>query len=199
MIDPGTADIRVYNTKGEIIQDVSLQTMGCYGPRTVTWDGKNFIVADTGSHRILKVSTMGELIEKWGSSQGRCKTCFNNPTSITPDRKGNFYVSDFDNKRVVFLNSSGQVIKIINLEGRPTDVAINAQGYLFVSSAEGSFVRVYKPDAGDYVGSLKDQKGEDGFSSVRGMDFTPDGTLLLAENDQVAQIKILSLEPISGK
>lgn len=199
VIDPWNAGIRVYNTKGEIIQNVSLNTMGCYGPRTVAWDGKNFIVADTGSHRILKVSPMGELVEKWGSGQGRCKTCFNNPTSITPDHKGNYYVADFDNKRVVFLNTAGQPVKIIDLEGRPTDVAVNAQGYLFVSSAEGSFVRVYKPDAGDYVGSLKDQKGEDGFSSVRGMDFMPDGTLLLAENDQVAQIKILSLEANSGK
>jgi sugar lactone lactonase YvrE len=199
VIDPWTADIRVYNTKGDIVQNVSLSTMGCYGPRTVAWDGKNFVIADTGSHRILKVTTMGELVEKWGSHQGSCKTCFNNPTSITPDRKGNYYVADFDNKRVVFLDSTGQAKKIINLEGRPTDVAVNAQGYLFVSSAEGSFVRVYMPEAGDYVGSLKDQKGEDGFTSVRSMDFAPDGTLLLAENDQVAQIKIDSLEPLAGK
>jgi sugar lactone lactonase YvrE len=199
IIDGGSADVRVYNTKGDIIQSVVLNSMGTYGPRTVTWDGKNFIVADTGSHRILKVSPMGELIEKWGSSQGHCKTCFNNPTSLASDHKGNYYVADFDNKRVVYLNASGQVVKIINLEGRPTDVAVNAQGYLFVSSAEGGFIRVYKPDAGDYVGSLKDQKGEDGFNSIKGMDFASDGTLLLAENEQVAQIKILSLEPIEAK
>ena len=100
---------------------------------------------------------------------------------------------------LVSFSASGQVVKIINLEGRPTDVAVNAQGYLFVSSAEGGFIRVYKPDAGDYVGSLKDQKGEDGFNSIKGMDLASDGTLLLAENEQVAQIKILSLEPIEAK
>jgi len=199
VIEPWSADIRVYNTKGDIVQNVSLTSMGTYGPRSASWDGKNFIVADTGSHRLLKVSPMGELIEKWGSGQGRCKTCFNNPTSFASDHKGNYYVADFDNKRVVYLNASGQPIKTINLEGRPTDVAVNAQGYLFVSSAEGGFIRVYKPEAGDYVGSLKDQKGEDGFNSIRGMDFAPDGTLLLAENEQVAQVKILSLEPVESK
>jgi hypothetical protein len=164
--------------------------MGCYGPRGILWDSPNFVISDTGSHRLLKVTANGELVEKWGQKQSDCKQCLNNPCSAISDGKGNYYVADFDNRRVALAAPGGKLIKLIEVDARPNDIALDGKGNLYICSAEGAFVKVYNTN-GDFIGNLKDIKGEDMFASVRGMSFAPDGTLLLAENGSVAQVKIL--------
>jgi sugar lactone lactonase YvrE len=191
VIDDSMNSIRVYDIHGENIQNVSLLPMSCYVPRGVNWNGNYFLVADTGGQKIIKVSPSGEMLDKWGTA-GDCKECFNNPYKVVfdPQGNGNFYVPDFDNRRVKYMNSSGKVLKMIKVSARPNSVAVDAQGNLYVASMEGNFVKVYGPNGGDYKGDLKDSKGVDSFSGVRGMDFAPDGTLILAEEANVTLVKL---------
>jgi sugar lactone lactonase YvrE len=191
--------IRVYDLKGENVQSISLQPMGCYVPRAVSWSNNHFLLADTGGQRILKISATGELQDKWGS-HGDCKECFNNPTKAILDTAvaGNFYVPDYDNMRVKYMDGSGKTLKVIKLPGRPVNAAVDKQGNLFVASPQGNFIKVYGPQAGSYEGDLKDTKGIDNFGGVQGLAFAADGTLLLAENNGINELKV-SLTPVPSQ
>ena len=164
-------------------------THGFYGPRGVAYDGSSFYVADTGTHRVVKVSPQGEVVAAWGTSkQGGGKNEFNNPRSIALDAKGNIYVADFENSRVVVLDPNGKFVREIKAGNKVTDMVVDNSGRLFVSSMDGNFVKVYNTD-GKYQGQLKAQ-GSDVFRSVSGMGMTPDGILLLTANDQVTMVRV---------
>jgi DNA-binding beta-propeller fold protein YncE len=164
-------------------------THGFYGPRGVAFDGTAFYVADTGTHRVVKVSPQGEVVAAWGTSkQGSGKNEFNNPRSIALDGKGNIYVADFENSRVVVLDPAGKFVREIKAGNKVTDMAVDNSGRLFVASMDGNFVKAYNSD-GKYQGQLKAQ-GADVFRSVSGMGMTPDGILLLTANDQVVMVRV---------
>ncbi len=164
-------------------------THGFYGPRGVAYDGSSFYVADTGTHRVVKVSPQGEVVAAWGTSkQGSGKNEFNNPRSLALDAKGNIYVADFENSRVVVLDPTGKFVREIKAGNKVTDMVVDNSGRLFVSSMDGNFVKVFNTD-GKYQGQLKTQ-GSDVFRSVSGMGMTPDGILLLTANDQVTMVRV---------
>jgi len=148
-------------------------------------------VADTGTHRVAKVSLKGQVVSSWGGSkQGSGKNEFNNPRSLKVDAKGNLYVADFENDRVQVLDSNGQFVRQIKAGNKVTDVALDSTGRLFASSMDGNFVKVYDPD-GKYLGQLKSAQGPDDlFRSISGINFTPDGVLLLASNDTISMIRV---------
>ena len=189
VVDNGSNSIRVYDVTGKNIQNISLAPMNCYVPRGAYWDGTNFYVADTGGQKIIKVSSTGEMLEKWGMP-GNCKDCFNNVYEVVPDGKGNFYAPDYDKLRGKFLNGAGKVQRIIKFDARPNNVAVDGQGNLYVASGEGGgFIKVYNSE-GKYQGDLKDAKGAVIFNAPRGINFASDGTLLVAEADSVYMIKV---------
>lgn len=68
VMDTWNALIRGFDSKGKAILKVDLNDKGFYGPRGVAWDGANFIIADTGSHRVVKVAPSGAVIASWGSA-----------------------------------------------------------------------------------------------------------------------------------
>ena len=75
-------------------------------PNGVAVDGSgNVYVADTGNHRIRKitpsgsVTTLAGLVSGWGDGQGRAAT-FNSPYGVSVDGSGNVYVADSINHRV---------------------------------------------------------------------------------------------------
>ncbi len=197
VIDGSNATLLEYDPEGSIVQKLGLGSLGCYVPRSVYWSGSFFYVADTGGHRILKVAPDGTMAGKWGQ-HGDCKECFDNPYKVVPDGKGNFYINDYDNFRVVYVDGSGKIIRVIKTiegkpnEGRPNAVAVDAKGNLYIGSTEGGgFVRVFSNGGKTFIGTLKDVDGGDTFSAVRALAFLSDGTLVVGENDGVALVKIL--------
>lgn len=166
-------------------------THGFYGPRGVAYDGTSFYVADTGTHRVVKVNPQGDIVATWGTSkQGDAKNEFNNPRSLKVDAKGNVYVADFENSRVQVLDPTGKFVMTLKAGNKVTDVAVDPRGRIFVSSMDGGFVKVYGPD-GKSLGQLKAAPGSpDVFRGVSGMGFTPDGILLLAANETVALVRV---------
>ncbi len=190
VVDNGSNSIRVYDLTGKNVQNLSLAAMNCYVPRGAFWDGNFFYVADTGGQKIIKVSSTGEMLEKWGMP-GNCKDCFNNVYEVVPDGKGGFYAPDYDNLRVKHLSANGKVLRITKMEARPNNIAVDGLGNLYVASGEGGgFIKVYDPD-GKYKGDLKDAKGQVIFTSPRGMNFAQDGTLLVGQGDTVYLLRVM--------
>lgn len=59
----------------------------------------NVYIADTGNHRIQKLSPAGQPLAQWGS-RGDGPGQFNNPLSLALDGQGNVYVAEAGNHRI---------------------------------------------------------------------------------------------------
>ena len=166
-------------------------TQGFYGPRGVAWDGKAFYIADTGTHRVVKLLPSGDTAAVWGGKgQGDGKDQLNNPRSLKVDSKGNVYVADSENSRVQVIDPQGKFIRAIKVENKVSDVAVDSHDRIYVCSSEGNFVKVFNPE-GKYIGTLKDGKGqENNLHAGSGIGFTPDGVLLITSSDSVSMYRV---------
>lgn len=73
-------------------------------------DGSFYVSDGYGNSRIIKFSSAGKYLFKWGT-KGDKEGEFNIPHAINLDEKGNVYVADRENRRVQVFDSSGKFIK----------------------------------------------------------------------------------------
>jgi sugar lactone lactonase YvrE len=121
------------------------------GPRGIILDNTgNLLVADSGNHKIRKITPSGEVTTFAGNSMGFQDgtletTLFNFPTSLGKDLLGNIYVVDTLNHSIRKISSTGQVTTIAGsasgyqdgLGGDakfsfPTDIKADNAGNLFI-------------------------------------------------------------------
>jgi DNA-binding beta-propeller fold protein YncE len=153
VMDTWAGMIRGFDPKGKAILQVDLTNKGFYGPRGLVWDGANFAVADTGSHRLVRVAPSGAVLAAWGK-RGSAKGEFDNPTEVAVDGQGNYYTVDQDNHRIQCTDPKGHFLREIGVGAAPTAEAIDArQKLLYVSSSDGHFVKVFTLD-GNLVGNM---------------------------------------------
>ena len=135
-------------------------------------------VADSGNHRIQKLATGGQFLQKFGqhgSGQGQ----FTSPISVIVDRRDRLIVADSGNHRVVILDQTGTWLLTINgnvpgsygfrsLYG----VVLDRQENIRVAALGTNTIKVFTPE-GKYVRSYGDVKGptgividEEGYSLV---------------------------------
>jgi|GEM_PF-1065594 len=186
-IDDQPCILKGYGENFKPADPVSLRDLGCYGPRSVNYTGKNFLVSDTGGHRILSVNRDSKVelsMGKHGDGNGE----LNNPVDVAVDSKGNYVVADFDNKRVQIFNAKGKNVKTIKLGSRPSGVALFSDGRILVLSQEGNFVRVYK-DNGKMIGTMREVKNEVAFTSFMSARVDKDGTIYLVGSDTIVAVK----------
>lgn len=91
-------------------------------PKGITIDrAGNVWVADTGNHRIVRMSPTSSpdrvTISQWGRGGGEGSSgCsigeYNGPSGVSSDRNGNVWVADTYNHRVVQIAPSGEVLGI---------------------------------------------------------------------------------------
>ncbi len=119
-------------------------------PRGISVDFQgNVYVCDTGSHRILKLSPEGEILQErggFGSGFGR----FNLPTDINAKNGIDIFVVDSHNSRILRYDSilnfvsevglTGDFGQIAQARGRFYGIAVSENGDLFVSDVDRSFV-----------------------------------------------------------
>jgi sugar lactone lactonase YvrE len=145
--DPG------FNSAGDSILNLNFSDKGFYGPRGAAWNNNSFVIADTGSHRVAKVSLDGNVTAAWGT-HGSGKVMFNNPIEVALDGEGNYYVVDQGNNRIQCLDSQGHYVREIGVGAPPSSEAIDLQRkLLFVSSSDGHFVKVFTLK-GKFVGTM---------------------------------------------
>ncbi len=191
VIDSWGAAIKGFDENGRQILDVDLDRVGgFYGPRGVAFDGRQFAVADTGSHRVVLVSKEGTLVKILGSS-GKGPGKFESPSDIASDGKGNYFISDCGNKRLQWMDLDGNVKKLIKCYDNPNAVCVDKAGRVYLAlGGNESCVKVYDPN-GNYAGDLTDEKGSgDPFRGVRGIAVNSDNVLMISRGTTAALFKV---------
>jgi len=180
--DAWNGRIRGFDLRGRQIAMVIV--MGSYGPRGVAWDNGDFLVADSGTHRVVKVAADGAILNAWGQ-RGKGNGMFDGPNAVALDAQGNIYVSDAGNNRVVCMDAQGKFIRNFDVGAQPYNVAVDSKGLVYITSMDGGFVKVFKTD-GKYLGNLVDTDHKDQpFQPLAGLKITPEGDLVGSRAGQV--------------
>ncbi len=119
-------------------------------PQGVAVDvGGNVYVSDTGNHRIVKLSSLGQRTSQWGRL-GDGLGELNEPTGLAVDQLNNVYVADAKNHRVQVFASTGQAVARIGRPGTgpglfqmPQDVTLDASGNVYVADDGNHRVQVF--------------------------------------------------------
>ncbi len=185
VMDAWNNAIKGFDLKGKMIANIDLSKSGFFGPRGLAFDGTNFIVADTGSHRVVFVSPKGEIMATWGS-KGTDDKNMQGPLAVVTDQKGNYFVADTDNDRIQWLDAHGDKVRFSKLNGQAQAVAVDHEGRVYAGvKADDGQVRVYDPQ-GHLLGSIIDQSGTpEPFKNNKYLAITQDDLLLIASGDSV--------------
>lgn len=138
-------------------------------PTGITIDNTgNFYVADYGNKIIRKITASGDVSTFAGSGDTGSTNAngilasFNNPTSVVADASGNIYVADTENNAIRKISPSGDVTTFagdgtngstdangtLASFNKPTGVAIDNTGNIYVADSENNKIRKITP-AGD--------------------------------------------------
>jgi sugar lactone lactonase YvrE len=160
----GNSDIRIINTQGA----VTTMLANLSGPTGVTADASgNLYIADNGNSIIVKITNKGVASTLAGTrgvrgSQNGAGTGaqFNQPQSVAVDSSGNVYVADAGNNMIRKINSQGVVTTIAGSTtsgsqngvgaaasfNRPTGVAVDASGNVYVADSNNNLIRKIATD-----------------------------------------------------
>jgi len=159
---------------------LDMSAKGMFGPRGVGYDAGNFIVADTGTHRVVKIAPSGQILGAWDGAGGKEKLL--NPIAVAVDAQGRIYVAHEHGLKV--LDASGKCVA--DDESLPvSDVAVDAQGNVYASLRDTGNVKIYNAQ-GKYVGTLANagQKGQY-IDGVRALSLMPNGDLACLRGGEV--------------
>ena len=155
----------------------SLRTIGSAGsgegqfqePRGIAVDSQgNLYVADTWNARVQKFDPSGKFLKSWGTGNdignGRFALTtdgteagnaaaplgFYGPRAIAVDERGNVYIADTGNKRIVVTDGEGKFLYQWGHAGNepgafnePIGIAIDSQGYVYVADTWNGRVQVF--------------------------------------------------------
>ena len=186
-------------------------------PCGISIKGDVMYVAEYGNHRIQKLTTEGQFLQKFGqrgSGLGR----FRGPASVIVDQRDRMIVADYCNNRVVILDQNGSWLCILTINGdvsgpqgfnKPWSLALDHQGNIHVAAHGSDTIKVFTPE-GTYVRSYGDVKGptgiaidEEGYSLVCERSgiclsiFDPQGNKIHTVGNLNAPHGV-ALDPISG-
>ena len=125
-------------------------------PNGISIKGDVLYVADSGNHRVQKLTSSGKFLYKFGqlgSGQGQ----FNRPRTVIVDSKNKLFVSDRDNNRIQILNENGVWLLTIDGKGSgnhsfrsPWGLALDPQGNIHVAAYGSNTIKVFSGE-GVYV------------------------------------------------
>jgi sugar lactone lactonase YvrE len=126
-----------------------------YGDVAVAPDGDVF-VTDPGNNRVQKLGPDGAFLLAWGEP-GDGEGQFTDPTGIAVDAQGHVYVADYGNARIEVFDGEGKFLDSWdgNGEGQgefggplygPNDVAIDPDGYAWVTDDQNNRIYRFSPD-----------------------------------------------------
>lgn len=155
-------------------------------PRGFAIDSDNNIyIANTKSDKIFKYDSNGTYMTNIGVS-GISEGQLLGPTSVYADNYGRLYVSDGGNNRIVIFDVNGNYLysfgKLGENEGEffsPAGIVVN-ESHIFVADMGNK--RVQKFDiSGNYVSTIRHEM----FKEPRGLSFSSDGNLYIADGSKV--------------
>lgn len=175
--------IQVYTPDGKLAQTIGGggpgNAIGMFNePRGIAVDAQgNIYVADTWNARVVKLDTAGTWLKTWGSGNqemgaGRMVTVtggsqeanantpmgFFGPRALALDAKGNVYLADTGNKRIVVTDGEGNYLYQWGYAGagpgqfnEPTGIALDSSGNVYVADSWNGRVQVFPVDANGRV------------------------------------------------
>lgn len=147
-------------------------------PQGVAIDaGNNIYVADTGNNKIRKIAPDGTISTFLDG--------LNNPEYAAVSAAGSLYVADTGNDRVLLVSQAG-VISVLAQVLKPAAVVVDESGNIWISE----LTRVSKIDQTGLISVAVDR-----LNTPRGLAFTTDGVLLIAESGRNA---VRSWTPAGG-
>jgi DNA-binding beta-propeller fold protein YncE len=190
VFDTATVNIFEFSPEGKFLKVIALGKIGgFYGPIGFCCVGDHFVIADTGSHRIMTLNADGTVASVWGS-HGKDKDQLANPLAIAADDQGRYYIADSDNNRIKITDAAGKTIRIINVNDRPFGLALDKQGRIYTAFNDDNFIKVYSSQNGRYLGTF-DPAGDDSpHRQVIGVCVTPDGLIVGIGVDTVSVYKV---------
>jgi DNA-binding beta-propeller fold protein YncE/predicted Ser/Thr protein kinase len=187
---------RNYSTTPTPETDNSELTFGALSSIVLDASG-NLLVVDSGTDRIVKISTTGAKLAEWGD-WGSVPGEFESPVGIGLDSQGDIFVADHDNDRIQKLSADGKPLTQWGSERtppqqfrQPSGIAVDSQGNSYVVDKNNE--RVQKLSAtGEHVaqwGGAGDKPGQ--FSSPIGVALDGQGNILVADsgNERVQRFK----------
>ena len=78
-----------------------------------------------------------------GSAEGNGNSAsFNGPDGVCADLLGNVYVADYGNKKIRKISPDGTVSTLAPTDGSPSDVAVDANGYVYVAEQSLKILKI---------------------------------------------------------
>lgn len=157
-------------------------------PRDIVADpSRRIYVADTGNHRVQRLSDLGQPQAAWGGF-GRAPGRFDRPTALAFDRLSRLLVLDLGNRRVQRLDGAGRPTAVFALPDNEATVAgggrlvaLPGGGYAFAGrdSRLGGTRIVWLDEAGRRVREVRLPLAAGGLDRVHELGAAADGGLWL--------------------
>ena len=180
--------VSVFDKDGEFLSKWGVRGSGdgqLNKPSGIKFDKEdNMYLVDSASNRVQKFTKDGKFLAKWGEA-GSGEGQFNLPWGLTIDHNGDVYVADWRNDRVQKFTADGQFLAEFGSSGsegatfnpataemgelnptqngpgefnRPTGVAVDKDGDIYVADWGNDRVQVLTPD-GRYITTFTGEAG----------------------------------------
>lgn len=122
-------------------------------PNAIAFDGEgNAYIADSGNHRIRRVSSNGTISTVAGSAQSgfagdggpATEARLLSPSGVAVDAEGNLFIADTQNNRIRRVSRAGVITTVAQVTG-PGLIAFDAQGNLLTAQGRNQ-IRAIAPD-----------------------------------------------------
>ncbi|KAL5496843.1 hypothetical protein EMCRGX_G013208 [Ephydatia muelleri] len=138
-------------------------------PCGISIKGDVLYVADTGNHRVQKLTSSGKFLHKFGQ-QGSGQGQFNSPVAVIIDSNNKLIVSDYSNYRIQIFNENGGWLLTIDGNGSgnhsfqsPWGLDLDPQGNIHVAAHGSDTIKVFSKE-GVYVRMYGDPNGPRGLA-----------------------------------
>jgi len=191
--DAGNNRIQKFSSSGAY-----LGKFGTYGtgngqfdsPSGIAFDSYgNVFVTDSNNNRIQKFSSSGTYLGKFGT-YGTGNGQFNYPFGLAIDSSDNIYVTD--NTRVQKLNSSGTYLSSYSSILKPSGVAVDNMGWIYVADFVYNNVKVFGSSGTLLYTIGTTGYGNGQFNSPKGVATDSSGNFLYVADTDNNRIQILS-------
>jgi|GEM_PF-6756376 len=181
--------ISVYNTTYALEGTIGSAGSGTgqfWNPTGIAATAGEVFVADTNNHRIQVFSAAGTFLRKWPSDiiSGTAEGDFDHPYAVAINRSGFLFVTDRDNDRVEIFSQAGDFVAAFACTD-PCGIAIGAENRVYVTSAGGDCVYVYRIPPAPAVTGITPSSATRGSScvnaTVNGSDFRNNPTVSLQQ------------------
>ncbi|QTA83814.1 NHL repeat-containing protein [Desulfonema limicola] len=169
-----------------------------YEPTSVAIDDDQYVyVANNKSDNILKFTSQGEFVTKWGKN-GEDEGHFNSPFDIAPDNMGFVYVSDMNNHRIQKFTSNGQFVFQWGNQGKgigefssPHGIAVDINGYVYVADTKNNRIQVFSSH-GLFTAVWEHAGSQGNFDFPQDITVTYDGFAYVADtgNDRILKFDL---------